>query len=102
MDLRLSDLTGSTTGVYQTRRGLARVLRVTVTSCLFVGVVRRWPWPSCPLVAAVSAAVAMTRAETNVAGALAWGGTEAAVVVAGFLVLGPILDLRGSENGAVG
>jgi hypothetical protein len=54
----------------------------------------RRPLTVCAGVAVLAALSAMSHAETTVAGALPWGGIEAAAVIAGFVLLGPMLELR--------
>lgn len=54
----------------------------------------RRPLTVCAGVAVLAALSAMSDAETTVAGALPWGGIEAAAVIAGFVFLGPMLELR--------
>ena len=62
----------------------------------------RWishrPRMTCTAVAIVSGLTAMTNADTTVRGALPWGVIEAAAVVAGFVLLGPALELRATES----
>ncbi len=48
----------------------------------------------CTTVAVVAAVTAMPHAETTASGELAWGAIQAAAVVAGFIFLGPTLELR--------
>lgn len=52
------------------------------------------PWLFCTSAAVLAALTVMSRAETTVLGALPWGGAEAAVVVLGYVWLGPALELR--------
>lgn len=52
------------------------------------------PALACTSAALVAALAAMSRAETTAAGALPWGLAEAAFVVAGYVMLGPALELR--------
>jgi hypothetical protein len=59
-----------------------------------VGIVRRHPVLSCLLFAGLSAVPAMSHAETTLSGAIPWGLAQAASVVLGFIVLGPLLGLR--------
>lgn len=54
----------------------------------------RRPSLTCAAVALVAAASAMSHAETTVGRALPWGVAEAAAVVAGFVLLGPCLEVR--------
>jgi hypothetical protein len=56
------------------------------------------PELACVSVAASSALVAMSHAETTVQGALPWGAVQAAAVVGGFLLLGPMLELRPGKS----
>jgi len=57
-------------------------------------VVTRWPRLSCAAIALAGAGVVMSHAETSVTAALPWGAVEAAAVILGFVVLGPVLELR--------
>jgi hypothetical protein len=59
-----------------------------------IEIVRRNPLVACGVVAAVSAASAMSHAETTVTGALPWGVAQVVAVVSGFALLGPTLQLR--------
>jgi hypothetical protein len=54
----------------------------------------RRPWLTCGLVTLASSAAAMRHAETTLIGALPWGLAEAVAVVAGYVALGPALELR--------
>jgi hypothetical protein len=57
--------------------------------------VHRYPVLSCATVTIAAATWAMSQAETaTVAAALPWGISQAVAVVAGFVLLGPALDLR--------
>jgi hypothetical protein len=58
----------------------------------------RRPLTVCAGVAVLAALSAMSHAETTVAGALPWGGIEAAAVIAGFVFLGPMLELRSRRS----
>jgi hypothetical protein len=62
-----------------------------------IGVVRRHPVVSCTAIAALSLFPAMSHAETTLAGALPWGLLQAVAVILGFMVLGPLLDLRSAD-----
>ena len=57
-------------------------------------VVRRHPIPSCLVFAGLTAVPAITHAETTLRGAVPWGLAQAASVVVGFVLLGPLLELR--------
>ena len=61
----------------------------------------RWmgdhPRPTCACAATVAGLAAMSHAETTVLSALPWGATQAAAVVAGYLLLGPALELRSTK-----
>ena len=59
----------------------------------------RRPQLACAFVAIAAALVSMSHAETTVQGALPWGAIEAAAVLAGFLLLGPTLELRPTGSG---
>ena len=60
-----------------------------------IALVRRRPVVSCAAVTMAAATWAMLQAETaTVPGALPWGISEAVAVVAGFVLLGPVLQLR--------
>ena len=61
---------------------------------LGVGWVGRFPRTTCAVVAIAAALGAMANADTTVRGALPWGIAQAAAVVAGFVLLGPALQLR--------
>ena len=63
-----------------------------------IGLVRRHPVVSCTTIAALSIFPAMSHAETTLPGALPWGLIQAATVVLGFVVLGPTLRLRSSDE----
>ncbi len=61
----------------------------------------RWmgdhPYPTCALTAIVAGLSAMSHAETTVLGALPWGVAQAAAVIAGYVLLGPALELRATK-----
>ena len=59
-----------------------------------IDVVRRHPVLACAVVAGLSAVPAMSHAETTLSGAVPWGVAQAASVVLGFVLLGPLLGLR--------
>ena len=59
-----------------------------------VGVVRAHPVFSCLVFAGLSAVPATSHAETTLSGAIPWGIAQAASVVFGFILLGPLLGLR--------
>ena len=63
-----------------------------------IGLVRRHPIVSCTTIAAFSIFPAMSHAETTLPGSLSWGLIQAATVVLGFVVLGPTLRLRSSDE----
>ncbi len=63
-----------------------------------IAVVISHPVVSGGVVAALSVWPAMARAETTVAGALPWGAAQAAAVIAAFVVLGPVLELRKRQS----
>jgi hypothetical protein len=54
----------------------------------------RHPRSWCAAVAILSGLAAMSLAETRLADALVWGASQAAAVIVGFVVLGPMLELR--------
>lgn len=59
-----------------------------------IAALTRWPRLSCAAIALAGAGVVMSHAETSVTAALPWGAVEAAAVIVGFVVLGPVLELR--------
>jgi hypothetical protein len=64
---------------------------------LGVGWVGRRPRTTCAVVAIAAGLTAMANADTTVRGALPWGIVQAAAVVAGFVLLGPALQLRPTQ-----
>jgi hypothetical protein len=60
--------------------------------------VGRRPRTTCAVVAIVAGLGAMANADTTVRGALPWGIAQAAAVVAGFVFLGPALQLRATQT----
>ena len=59
--------------------------------------VGRHPGVTCTTVAIAAGLTAMANADTTVLGSLPWGIVQAAAVVAGFVLLGPALQLRATE-----
>jgi hypothetical protein len=59
-----------------------------------IGWMGRHPRPTCALAATIAGLAAMSHAETTVLGALPWGVTQAVAVIAGYVLLGPALELR--------
>ena len=64
-----------------------------------IDVVRHHPVLACVVFASLSAVPAMSHAETTLSGAVPWGVAQAASVVLGFVLLGPLLGLRASPIG---
>lgn len=60
-----------------------------------VAFARRHPTGTAVATSAIAAAFAMWHAETTLSGSLVWGVAEMVAVVAGFVLLGPHLGLRG-------
>jgi hypothetical protein len=60
----------------------------------------RWPRTWCACAAILAGLAAMSHAETTPRGTLLWGVIQAAAVVAGFVLLGPMLELRRSASSA--
>jgi hypothetical protein len=65
-----------------------------------IGLVRRHPVVSCTALAGFSIFPAMSHAESTLSGALPWGLIQAATVLLGFVVLGPALRLRRTDETA--
>jgi hypothetical protein len=63
-----------------------------------IGLVRRHPVVSCITIAGIAVVPAMSHAETTLSGALPWGLVQASTVVLGFVILGPSLQLRASDE----
>lgn len=62
----------------------------------------RWinhhPRSTCAAAAILTGLAAMSHAETTALGALPWGATQAAAVIAGFVLVGPTLELREAKS----
>jgi hypothetical protein len=82
------------TNTAETRKSVAPSPGSLFVGERIIGFVRLHPITAAVATSVLAAAMAMWHAETTLSGSLVWGFAEIGAVVAGFLLLGPLLGLR--------